>query len=469
MAIVAQSEPLKEFLVWQAGPLQTTYYDNVLITPELLLNTFLNYQKLGRRISLDKGHNVSDTSLPIEQRISIGTFVLELRSPNELWAADIKYATPEFEYKASTGQFGIYISQEFAGLDILGNPVRDLKLANSFDLERVTLTDDPATINARPIIKLSKNFRDYRKTPIIKLQDNMDKTIIEHLQQLMAVLPTVVNALGAMQGMPANTTPAQDTDNDAVQGVDIDGDADDAKAQEKKAEKVEPEDRKLDAAPAASAMPSNPNSTSVEDKKEKKMQKMQKTQKLEKKMEEEAPPAEGEMPEKKECHYEDESAPEEKKMDAGDTDVHEGTPEGPQVSLEEGEEDKKILEYIKYKFGKSLDEVQGKLFALEGEADKTVKLQKQLKDQKKLSKEQITEANLQVAIKEGKISLEAKERVQEFKKLSIGAQKVFLQKSVSIFDKVIQPSVDETVKIALQKTNPNSRVVDCMPFQNRKK
>ena len=165
------------------------------------------------------------------------------------------------------------------------------------------------------------------------------------------------------------------------------GNAVTAKAQEKKAEKVEPEDRKLDAAPAASAMPSNPNSTSVEDKKEKKMQKMQKTQKLEKKMEEEAPPAEGEMPEKKECHYEDESAPEEKKMDAGDTDVHEGTPEGPQVSLEEGEEDKKILEYIKYKFGKSLDEVQGKLFALEGEADKTVKLQKQLKDQKKLSKE----------------------------------------------------------------------------------
>lgn len=168
MTVLQQSEPLKEFLVWEAGPFRTTYNDDTFLTPELLVNTYLNFQKLGRRLSLDKGHNVSDESLPITQRVSIGTYNLELRNNNtELWAVDVVFNSQEIEYKASKGFFGIYISQEFTGLDVMGNPVRDLSFAKSFDINRITLTDDPATIDAKPVIKLSryqnKVFKSFRK------------------------------------------------------------------------------------------------------------------------------------------------------------------------------------------------------------------------------------------------------------------------------------------------------------------
>lgn len=268
------------------------------------------------------------------------------------------------------------------------------------------------------------------------------KELITSLQTLMAALPTAINALGAIAGAPASDKP--DTDNDAVAGVDIDNDADNL-------EKVEPEDRKLDAVPAAAVAPTDPNVTKVDEKKS------------EKKAEDAIPesvPAVPEAPKSEECRLEEEEEPEEKKLE------EEEDPE--EKKLEEGDEDKKILEYVKGKFGKSLDEIQGKLFAMEGEADKTVKLQAALKETKKLSRAQVTEANLSVAIKEGKISAQAKDRIEEFRKLSPTAQKVFLSKSVSIFDSVTQPTIGETVKVALQKTSSNSRVVDCMPFKNRK-
>jgi phage I-like protein len=353
----------------------------------MLSRTYKNYAKLERRVSLDVNHSVSDSALDLTKRVSIGTCKLELRS-NQLWAVDVVFNKKEYEDLASTGQFGIYISQEFYGLDANGNPTSDLALARSFDLERITLTDNPATIGAKPIIRLSRNNYNFKKDIV------MDDKLLQALQTLLASLPTIINGLGDQAGVDPNVAPGQDTDGDAVNGVDIDGDKDNAPAEEAVKEEEVPAEKLEDEAPAEEAVPVD-----------------------EEKVEKEAQPEE----KKKELSRDDEC----------------------------------ILQFVREKLGSSLNEIQATLLSLNVEIDgkkelesEKVLLQKKVADLQSekdaLSakvEEEMKKSNLELAFSSGKLSPKAGSSVKAFTEMPLESQKLFLTRKISLFESLTEADV----------------------------
>jgi hypothetical protein len=447
--IVKQDSPIHEFLIWECGSLRTTYGHDIIITKDMLFKTYQNYQQLDRRIAIDVSHMKSDKSLELEDRVDIGNCFIDLRNDgNELWAYDVLFTTEKHEKNASCGAYGAYHSPEFYGLDDDGAPVQ-LEYATSFDIERISFTDNPATKGAKPIIKLSKAstkeiikelVRDAhipegidkdksKKTIILTKDKNMDdnEKLVQALQTLMASLPTIINGIAAGAGVKPTMAPGQDVDNDAVKGVDVD----------------EPGEEKGIEDP--SELAAKPEKEAVMDSKD----------------------ADPEVV----VEDEEESEPKEdpkKKFEASPVvNVADSSPLNTTVD----DEDKKIAAFVKAKLGKDQDEIAANLLSLELVQDKVSQLEEEIA-KIKLSKDsqietltskftkQIKEANLEIATLSGKISPKALSRVEEFKSLSLDNQATFLSKSKSLFSKVVQPEIKVSTKEDLN-------VIDCLPPELR--
>jgi len=424
--IVKQDEAIRELKIWSVGRLTTTHGDDFIITPEILNNTFENYKKLGRRLSLDIHHNVSNLSLPLSQRISVGTFSLEMRNNDqELWAVDIIFSDKEYEQKISKGFFGIYISPEFMGLDMSNTPVADLKQAVSLDIERISFTDDPATISAEPIIKLS---RIYNKKIFNKEGTKMDdlfKAVLAHLQNSAASTNSILATIKA--AMP-------------------DGDVTDpeAKVKEPEEEKKSEEEcnpmEKKEEAPVVSTPSTNPESTAPT--------------KVEPK------PKPEDVKKEDDKKSEDEPSDEVKKEDSKLKKAEEEEDE------EVKKESKKILDLVRAKFGKTLADVESSILALSIASDQAKVLSKEVVDNKKVSEEELKVSNLQLAFESGKLSRKAENKIKEFKSMSIDGQKKFLDRAPSLFETVQQPSftvpVTPEVLEAEKKLSQKRVVIDCL-------
>jgi hypothetical protein len=207
MATILQNEPITEILLWEVGPLKTTYGDDIVLTPDQLLGTYNAFLKLERRLSMDVGHNAGNQLLPVTSRTNVATFVLKLSDGyDKIFMSDIRFNTKELEDLASSGQFGAYISPDFCGIDKYGEPNRHLEEAVYFSINRVSLTDNPATIGAGPIIQLSRDaaksfVKLEKRTTLMATEDSKEAQFKSFMNQFS-------EGLAKIFGIDISTAPA---------------------------------------------------------------------------------------------------------------------------------------------------------------------------------------------------------------------------------------------------------------------
>lgn len=434
---------LEEFQIWSVGPLQTTHGDDCVITPQLLMNTQQHIESLGRRLSIDIHHIASDETISPENRKSFASFKTELRNDSsELWARDILWNTKQIEQDASAGFYGNYISQEFTGINSEGRPDADLKNAVLFDLNRVTLTDDPATINAKPLVALSKDGKkstssDTQKRSLTKkfsvtplLDDSkrieytsgkansaevkkMDPKFIEALQAAVGQLNAVINSIGQKPG------PEVEVELEEEEVPEDEG-----------AKKLEEEDesKKMSSTPGQAAA-----SVVAAGEEEKKSN-------------------------------EEEEEDEAKKMEVPSVSVPQGNPESTSV------DEKRLAKFVKEMFpGMSADQIEGQLFTLESTAKKVCEATKKAADVKKLSREAQRSANFEVAVSRGILSPLDEQAVKRFKNLSTGAQKAAIDSAPSFFTKKVTPDMQAATELAAKALSRGSKeVIKCkLPWDTK--
>jgi hypothetical protein len=449
---------LDEFEIWSVGPLVTTHGDNCMITDGLLQATQDRINSLGRRVSIDIHHIASDVDIAPENRKSFGSFLTELRDGGKsLWATKVLWNTPQVENDASAGFYGNYLSQEFTGIDANGMPVADLQKAVMFDLSRVTLTDDPATINAKPLVALSKDNSNkkvevqncastLKKHSITSIIDDtkrikyeagkvttMDpKEFIEALKNAVGQLNAVVNAFASQAPVEAKRSEEVEPEKQ------LEEDEEGKQMEEEEGDPSDEDVKKLSSTPgqaAASVVAVDEGKTMEED---------ESTKKLE---------------EESTC---------EKKMESPAVNAPSGDPESTTV-----DETKKLSKFLKEMFpGCSADQIQGRLFAMESASKKVDVATKKATEARKLSREAQVEANFKVAVSSGILSPMDESAVKRFKKMSITSQRAAIDSAPSFFTKKVQAgNVDSATEEAAKKlskgTSLNGTIMCKTPFDKK--
>jgi hypothetical protein len=180
---IVTPQAVESIEIWKTGLLEAkpTALEETLkldISRESIAIAYDAYVKSGHRIGIDIEHNASNESLPVEKRGVSGTCVLQLAdNGNTMAATDFRWNTQAIADSVSRGDFP-YISPEFScEYRFVSNDGGTFRKVLFLELHRISLTSNPATFGARPIIKLGQQARNHlfglpKKTVRLSRQSN---------------------------------------------------------------------------------------------------------------------------------------------------------------------------------------------------------------------------------------------------------------------------------------------------------
>lgn len=153
----APVEPPAEFRLFAAGENPATDGHPALFDDEAARNVMAEYERMGRVLDINYGHDDSNPFLPSHLKESGGYFGLDVREGPELWAVNVQW-TPDAVERIAARKLR-YFSPRFS-LDDSGRVSA---------VYNVALTNDPATYSLPPLVELQRMFQAiaYPVSPVL--------------------------------------------------------------------------------------------------------------------------------------------------------------------------------------------------------------------------------------------------------------------------------------------------------------
>ena len=218
---VITPQSVEQIEVWREGPLdarpfaleEPVHFD---VSTESLALTHAIYLQQGRKIAIDIEHNAGNEKLPIAQRGAAGVGALFLLDkPARIVLGDMSWTSEEIAAGVARGKWP-WISPEFSYEErFLPNPDGTFRKVVVFEIHRISLTSNPATFGAAPIVKLAKNgktllFAISKRVARLSFSKRGNRMNPEMIAKVIANLQSAVDLLSQASetAEPANMDPA---------------------------------------------------------------------------------------------------------------------------------------------------------------------------------------------------------------------------------------------------------------------